>query len=312
MKLTHCVNGFVDNEEDLPTYGQLGCKGFLVLDAQHRVVRDLAFEHVEALLDAVCSNKPLPKVCPGEYVTLVDPPKDKPEIKGSQGICVKVKDGLMQFGFLAGPLRGRTLELPFSAVSKLAPGSCSPSSCAAGDCSKGGCAEGSCSDGKCQPGGCPPGGCPPGGCPPNGACDAGTGLDEAFVAASLHLTSVKVPSMDAEHAECAAALQRLASQRTRQALEEVLSCLANHFQHEEALFVQYGFGVHVNENLSAQTSHAEDHGRILAKIRGELSGIAVSQGVLASFIRELLQDFHEHTSRYDALYAEPLSSKLAR
>ena len=37
LKLQHCINSFIDNRGDMPEYGQLGCNGFIVLDADHKV-----------------------------------------------------------------------------------------------------------------------------------------------------------------------------------------------------------------------------------------------------------------------------------
>ena len=34
LQLRNCVNGFVDNQSDMPTYGQLGCSGALLNRAQ--------------------------------------------------------------------------------------------------------------------------------------------------------------------------------------------------------------------------------------------------------------------------------------
>lgn len=314
MKLTHCINGYVDNEQDLPSYGQLGCKGFIILDENHRVVapttpafmqvRDLAFAHVEALLDAVCNKRPLPSVCPGENAVLSSPPEKLAKLRGCQGMIIEVKSGgeLVVFGFMEGPYRGRAMELPASTVSSMQPRAAgySPGGCSNGGCNSGG-GQNSCGDGKaCSP----------------GACDAGSEgdcLDEAFVKASLDLVSVKVPSMDHEHEECAACLQGLAEYRTAEALEAVWQCLSDHFEHEEKLFVEYGFGVHVNENLSAQKSHMEDHRRILSKIRSVLDAApAPTTKVPAHFVKDVLQEFHDHTSRYDLSYAEHLSSRGAR
>mmetsp|Transcript_50007 Transcript_50007/g.143973 ORF Transcript_50007/g.143973 Transcript_50007/m.143973 type:complete len:384 (+) Transcript_50007:174-1325(+) len=348
MKLTHCVNGFIDNEQDMPTYGQLGCRGFIVLDAEHRLVspgtsafmevRGLAFDHVEALLSAVCSGRPTPRVCPGEYVILDTPPEQRPDLKGLHGMCLKVDGSSMQFGFVDGPLRGRAMVLPLSSVSPAAaevdetgcgPGGCGPcgsGGCADGSCAQGGCAPSGCADGKCAPGGgrCAPGGCAEGGaggCDQKGSCSgggcdgargcdgSGSCLDPAVVEQALTLVSVQVPSMDAEHAECAAALRNLVSQRTHAALEVVRQCLAEHFEHEEALFVEFGFGAHANEKLSAAKSHAEEHKRILAKIQRGLQSQAAVPG---DFILDLLQDFHDHTLRHDSQYAEPLSAKGAK
>lgn len=308
MRLSHCINGYCDKEEDLPTYGQLGCKGFIILDADHQVVasttpafmqvRGLAFAHVEALLDAVCDKRPLPAVCPGEFSVLLNPPPDLARLKGCQGIIVEVEgNDFVHFAFLEGPMRGKTARLPTSAVNLMQP---REGGCSAGN---GGCEPGRCGDGKaCAPGAC-------------GECNDGSGacLDDTFVRDSLDLVSVKVPSMDAEHAECAAALRDLATRRNAEALESVWQCLSDHFEHEEKLFVQFDFGGHVNENLSARKSHMDDHRRILGKIRIVLDATSTpSQAVAPGFIKDVLQDFHDHTSRYDASYAEHLSSKGAQ
>jgi len=313
MQLSHCINGYVNKEEDLPTWGQLGCKGFIVLDENHRVVapttpafmqvRGLAFAHVEALLDAVCNKRPLPSILPAEYAVLSQPPDELAKLKGCQGMIIEVKGDLVHFGFMQGPYRGKAMELPASAVSALQPR-------AGGGCDGGGCSSGGCSDGNCGPKACTPGAgdCSEGGCDGTGTC-----LDEAFVNSSLDLVSVKVPSMDEEHADCAVALRDLATRRNADALEAVWQCLSDHFEHEERLFVEYGFGAHVNENLSARKSHMEDHRRILDKIRSVLdTASGPTAAVSAGFVRALLQDFHDHTSRYDVSYAEHLSAKGAR
>mmetsp|Transcript_18905 Transcript_18905/g.53876 ORF Transcript_18905/g.53876 Transcript_18905/m.53876 type:complete len:390 (-) Transcript_18905:452-1621(-) len=354
MKLSHCVNGFIDNDQDMPTYGQLGCRGFIILDSEHRLVspgtsafmevRDLAFDHVEALLDAVCAGRPPPKVCPGEYIVLEQPPPERPDLKGAQGMCVKVEGSSVHFGFMSGPLRGRMMAIPMSAVGRMAPvvdeggcnsGKCGPGGCGPQGCADGKCGDGACADGKCGPGGCAPGSCGPGGCKSDGGCQPGAAcgaegacasggcdgaggcdgrggcLDQSIIDQALDIDSVKVPSMDAEHAECARVLRELASRRTRESLEAVLQCVGGHFEHEEALFTEYGFGAHSNAKLSAANSHAEDHKRILNKIRGCLQ--ATSDALLpGDFILELLQDFHEHTTRHDSQYAEPLFAKGAR
>eukprot|EP00435_Cladocopium_sp_Y103_P059991 s115_g21.t1 len=110
MKLTHCVNGFVASPSDMPTYGQLGCQGFIVLDKEHNVisegttpfmqVRALAFQHVEALLNAVCNNTPLPSICPGEMGELIDTPAGTEKLKGMRGVCIKVDNRKVDFGFM--------------------------------------------------------------------------------------------------------------------------------------------------------------------------------------------------------------------
>jgi hypothetical protein len=63
MELKHCVNSFIADRAQMPRWGQLGCNGFIMLSSgEQRVleaatspfmqVRDLAFRHVEAVLDS--------------------------------------------------------------------------------------------------------------------------------------------------------------------------------------------------------------------------------------------------------------------
>mmetsp|Transcript_10610 Transcript_10610/g.20529 ORF Transcript_10610/g.20529 Transcript_10610/m.20529 type:complete len:353 (-) Transcript_10610:50-1108(-) len=315
MKLKNCVNGFVDSDDDMPTYGQLGCSGFIILDDKHQVVakstssfmevKNLAFQHVEALLDAVVAKRPLPRICPGEQVVLRDPPANQPRLKGAQGICVKLEADTVGFAFLSGPFRGKMMDVPASSVVK--PGYQEQEVSRGGGCGPSGCGPGA-----CGPGGCGPADCGPGGCDNGIKSDSGNGktlkdLDAAFVEAALDIQSVKVPSMDAEHDECASAMRQLAEKGSSEALQGVLDCMSEHFGHEEQLFEVHGFGNHKNERLAAKKTHMADHNRILNKVRHQLA--SCNGYVPATFVRELLQDFDEHTARYDMQYADFLSAK---
>jgi len=362
MKLTHCVNGFVDSEEDMPNYGQLGCSGFIILDEAHRAVsrstsafmevRELAFRHVEALLGAVCDKRPLPAICPGEFVTLTEAPAGQEKLNGEPAICVSVQGDMLALALMGKRSRGRVVQVPSRSVEKLQDededgeaqpnggcgmGGCSSGGCSGGDCSMAGecgCGTGGCSAGGCdarscdqakQGAGCGMDGCRQGSCNEadcgmscdscrEGGCDVpgcdgpGCEVDSSFVNTALDLVSVQVPSMDREHQECAVALRALATQRSQNALKAVLTCFVDHFSHEEALFEEFGFGNHKNEQFSAKKTHIEDHKRLLEKIRRQLEGPAT---VPAGFVRELLQDFHEHTSRYDVQYSDLLASSGA-
>mmetsp|Transcript_80621 Transcript_80621/g.152269 ORF Transcript_80621/g.152269 Transcript_80621/m.152269 type:complete len:338 (+) Transcript_80621:264-1277(+) len=299
LKLQHCVNAFVDNHKDLPEYGQLGCSGFIVMDATHNVVssatsafmqvRSLAFAHVEALLDAIVAKRLPPQVCPGEFVRIV---VGEDGLGGACAICLRIEEGgslLLQV--LTGPQQQKKITLAAGQVLKLG---------VEGDEEMGG------SLGECGPNECDSEACKPG-C---NDCQAGPEdaqkLEEDFVADMLQLVSVRVASMDAEHAECAQALRGLAAKPSAATLEAVQAALSEHFAHEEALFDEHGFGEHTDMRFSAKRTHIEDHNRLLEKIRQQLR----SQGpVPATFVRGLLQDFHEHTSRYDVQYSDFLSSK---
>jgi hemerythrin len=203
---------------------------------------------------------------------------------------------------------GKPVQLPATAVRKQAEDDAEMddsegSECDGGNCkdSKKKCDDGSCGmscDQNCSN--------PPNATGYNG--DTSAALDEGKVAAALDLVSVKVPSMDAEHADCAAALKELVTQRSKSALEAVQKELSEHFAHEEELFVQYGWGGATDQRFSARKSHIEDHQRILRLIQQELRSTSVS----TAFIQTLLTDFHEHTSKYDVQYADLLSSKGAQ
>lgn len=317
MKLTHCVNAFVESDSDMPDYGQLGCQGFIVLDREHNAVsrstspfmqvRELAFKHVEALLDAVTAGLPPPAVCPGEFVELTRPPEGRPDLLGAPGVVVELRgepaSPTLVLGFQGGPLRGRAMEVPIAAVARI--GEEGEEAAGGG----GGCATQACSG---------PGCATP--CGEGGACGTAGGqpcsqgakpaVAAELVAAALDIPSVKVPSMDAEHAECADALRLLVAEGSEAALIGVLDTLSSHFAHEEALFEEFGWGRHANASLAAAVTHAEDHRRMLGKIRKQLA--VAGAPVSPAFVQEVLQDFHEHATKYDARYAEPLSELGAK
>lgn len=323
-QMSHCVNGFIDNRAGMPQYGQLGCRGFIVLDAQHKVVsratsafmevRDMAFKHVEALLDAVCAGKPSPAVCPGEFVQLMQAPSDKPQLVGAEALCIGIKEDLLNLVLVQGSWRGKQIQVPLSAVRKLTEDDERDEEEEAGGCGAGGCGPGGCGPGSGDKANCDPASSgAAGGC--NGSsCDSqatGRLVDMSVVNSSLQLVSVKVPSMDHEHDECAALLRRLAVEQSPPALEAAIRCLVHHFEHEEALFEEFGFGG-ADERFSAKKSHIEEHRRITGRMQRQLAQGAPGGRVSADFIEEVLKDFHEHTSRYDVQYAEILSSKGAK
>lgn len=223
LRLQHCINSFIDNRQDMPEYGQLGCQGFIVLDAEHKVLSKAtspfnenqrrAFMHVETLL------------APFE----------------------------------------RSSSAVVSETGKLSNG------------------------------------------------DAiGTRLGQDFIDGKLNLVSVNVPSMDAEHASCADALRKLATEHSRVALEHVFKEIAAHFGHEEVLFEEYGFAANQDEKFSAKASHVKEHRRILAKIQGQMQQPSCRTDVPSVFIADLLEDFHSHTTRYDMQYSELFSSQGAQ
>lgn len=128
LKLQHCINAFIDNQKDMPEYGQLGCQGFIVLDAQHNVVskatspfmqvRGLAFAHVEALLDALIAGRQLPGICPGEFVRLNS---EQPGFAGETAVLLGIDDGNgnVQVQLVSGKHRGKRAAVPPALVEKM-------------------------------------------------------------------------------------------------------------------------------------------------------------------------------------------------
>lgn len=296
LKLQHCVNAFIDNQADMPDYGQLGCSGFIVMDAGHTVVstctspflqvRSLAFAHVEALLEAIVARRPMPPVCPGEFVRISGGEAD---LEGASAVCLRIQErGALLLQVLTGPKSQQQVTLAAWQVAKIG----SERELERGEPDSVRLPE-SCSNGACR----------------EDDCQEGPSVDEAYIAAQLALVSVRVPAMDAEHAECADALRRLATEMSAAALREALETLGSHFAHEEALFDEHGFGEHADARFSAKRTHIDDHNRLLEKMRREL----LSESPLTvAFARDLLQDFHEHTSRYDTQYSDLLSQKCIK
>ena len=75
LQLSKCLLTYLDDANG-PSWGQLGCEGFIVLNGQGEVasratpaylqVKERAFTHVEALLDSLLAKAPLPLLTPCE------------------------------------------------------------------------------------------------------------------------------------------------------------------------------------------------------------------------------------------------------
>jgi len=144
-------------------------------------------------------------------------------------------------------------------------------------------------------------------------------VEPALVAPVSKPASVQVPELDAEHEACAAALSRLASERSAPALRAVLITFEEHFAHEEALLDAHVYQAALDpakaSGFSAaagqRRSHFADHKRQLAAIREHLGLAGADGAVKASFIDKLMRDFETHAAAYDTTYAAPLSQALA-
>lgn len=153
LKLEHVVNVWLDRRS-MPTWGQLGCQGFIVGDGRHSVVckstvafmevRDLAFRHCETLVDALLERDGAPSlpslatIHPGARVRLHSLSM-KPELNGADAIVLEAPTAASG---------GRcAVQLHDGRALRIKPVNCKPVNCSvlpAEDCCGGGC--GACDD----------------------------------------------------------------------------------------------------------------------------------------------------------------------
>ena len=97
LRLRNVTNTYVDDGHR-PAWGQLGCNGFIVLDGTHSVVckatsaflevRELAFKHVETLLETLLGGKSPSLLGPGTFVRLAGLVAE-PELNGRLALCLE-------------------------------------------------------------------------------------------------------------------------------------------------------------------------------------------------------------------------------
>jgi hemerythrin len=109
--------------------------------------------------------------------------------------------------------------------------------------------------------------------------------------------------VDEEHVECTVAINNCLSSCTRENLTLLLSCLEQHFQHEEILASKSGFGSSTDA-MSPMYSHAKDHERILQLARDELDRTATAKDlstVSIDVVRLVGASFIKHATLFDSL-----------
>lgn len=99
LQLSKCLLTYVD-EANGPRWGQLGCSGFIVIDKDGKVkspktsafleVREMAFTHVETLLESMLTDTPAPSLFPGQHVELHG--LTRSELNGTRGYVVEAAD----------------------------------------------------------------------------------------------------------------------------------------------------------------------------------------------------------------------------
>jgi len=102
MNLSETTVAYITRDSDMPTWGQLGCNGFILLDAENQVVskatpaynamREMAFQQTEMLMDAVLNKAAPPAILPGQYVQIQGLNK-RSDLNGQFGLCTGSVDG---------------------------------------------------------------------------------------------------------------------------------------------------------------------------------------------------------------------------
>lgn len=287
LGLKHAVVAFAEGGGDMPRFPvKLGCMGFVVLDAHLRFV----------------TTRTQPSLSSGGYAGLE---AAEAELRGAAARAVQM-EGLAEGDFAVeaqGVLdapegriavrlpSGEIVAVPEDTVTRppLPQPLAAPPAGAEGTGGVMGCASGACA----RP-----------------VCCAGAEDD-----ASLRvLPTVGHAGMDAEHAALAEAFR---SADTPAALRAAVQLLDEHFEHEEELMRETGFGASIAPGApSAFEGHKADHDRI-REIAADIvlqtycerhdSGVdprETAAGLLAAIA--------EHTSNYDALYEKAVASVAQR
>lgn len=129
------------------------------------------------------------------------------------------------------------------------------------------------------------------------------------------VASVNHDGMDKDHELCEDALRGLLQTLCKPSLRKVRAALADHFEREETLLREEGFGAdkrgkdESGSMFSAMENHVKDHKRIVAladdahiKLDGACDSV---QGSVPKVVAKgLARAFREHADLYDSLYAE--------
>lgn len=313
LSLRTCINTWVDGP-NMPKWGQLGCNGLIVFDGSGRVVcrsspayldvQERAFEYVETLLAGLLgegASTTGPQR--GSAVRLVDL-ISRADLNGREAVCTT---GVGADGRCTVDVGGQSLRVKASNL-VLVPAS-------DGGCSTGGRADDArVDDGATSAGGCADGKCALPKRTASGDIDAADARDGAKAAkhsATVHVVSVKVAALDAEHEACAQALEALGQALSPAAARKVLAIYESHFVHEEALLDTHLYQGCASESgfsadAGARRSHYADHSRLVKGVARLLEVDAITP----SMVDEVMRAFEDHADKYDGAYADRLSASL--
>lgn len=331
------INGYIDDRSDFPNFhAQLGCQGFIVFNGSHELVaqstlpwmqyRDAAFRDVEGkvgqLLQAGAPKNPA-NAPVGQHVRIINLTSTAgQELNGQLGtISGSFDNGRYSVQLTSGAkaFKPENLEdatdAPIGKSVKVAGLTSAKGTELNGQVGEilGGTANGrylvQLSDCTMA-------------LRPENLLEQENGMTNASCLDQLQ--SVGHSTMDAEHESCAQALRELSEKLTVESLQRAREELSKHFDHEELLLKETGFGGSENSggsnsDFSAIGSHVKDHKRIISLADDALSklqGVCAASDALGGTVpknvaSDLIRAFLEHANMYDALYEGKLTAQGA-
>jgi hemerythrin len=310
------VNGYIEIKDDFPNFApQLGCQGFIVFDSKREIVegsslpwlahRDSAFRRLERQLGKLLGTGALPSDNPmgapiGQLVKIKGVSDADESLNGQQGEVDGSEDSGTYHVVVGGErkrVRPDNLEdatgAPVGKTMRLA---------GVGDLWAkynghdgevlGGTASGRLIVEVCGVQIC------------INAKNLQEIPDEEILGHFNKVVSVGHEGMDAQHQECIGAFKKLCSELTSESLQVVRQVLKEHFDEEESLLKESGFGGGDDGPFSALTSHSKDHDRIIRIADDALAKLSSERDVAVpkELVGKLCKAFVEHATMYDSLY----------
>ena len=273
FKFTSVINGVVMKRQDMPTYGQLGCSGFIIVGADGSCVSkktdaylnygEKAFKNAESIILTALEDAGI------DFKTESNKKDGNIYAKGQKLRLEGISSDLSLNGIIVTVLKFDTTKGRFHVLLN----------------------DGSNKQISILP------------------CNLAP-LEIDSTTAITITKSINPPNLigckliDAEHADCTAAINMCLSDCTKENLTLVLNSLEKHFQHEELLAKDSGFG-DVNDSFSPMYSHAKDHERILNSIRAQLGDTCCTQQLSDTIdmntIYSVASAFLDHAKTFDVL-----------
>lgn len=332
-KLQGTVNGFIEREQDMPRFGQLGCRGFVIFDSSGNVVipasesfldiEDKAFRDVEFQLQSMLNKGEGKRMLPdGQRVQLARLVRARTLNRAIGTVVgfdsknnryrVKVdghgKDhGIMSTNLF--PIEGGKNKRRKTTTT-----------CEGGSCGKSFAGNSTDKPTKADTTNCLGVGCREENTNKVRKTDSDT--KRAPECSETTLLSVGVPSLDREHKDCMEAIGAMENSPSLKTLKQAREVVQSHFDHEENMFKDTGFDD--GGKFSKATSHILDHKKMLNEIDAEIKRCESSMKLLKdgttaeplpsvckTFASAFAKRLAKHTNQYDSQYA-PYMSKNAQ